>query len=267
MSENGARPVTYSGYYGADSRSLRGVVPAEAVVDLVVNGRALVSLMCTPTRLKDLALGFLFNEGLIDSLDEVAVIELCGKGQSVDIWLLHDIETPEVRAITSGCSGGTTFGAAQEPPQRIESDLVITPEIVTALMEELSEASSLYRRAGGVHTAALAALDREDPLICVAEDIGRHNTLDKIAGAWLRADRPIESPIVLTSGRVSSEMVSKVARLGAPVIVSRTSPTSLSMQLAQAAGITLIGYTRRRSFRVYAGEERLVTEPDPGRAG
>ncbi len=260
MSDDGARRVTYSGYYGADSRPVRGVIPAEAVVDLVVNGRALVNLMCTPTRLKDLALGFLFNEGLIDSLDEVAVIELCGHGQSVDVWLRHDIERPELRAITSGCSGGTTFGSAQEPSQRVESDLLIAPKTVTSLMEELSKASSLYRRAGGVHSAALAALGQEDPLICVAEDIGRHNTLDKITGAWLRAGRPTESLIVLTSGRVSSEMVSKVARLGAPVIVSRTSPTSLSKELAQAAGITLIGYTRRRSFRVYAGEERLVTE-------
>lgn len=264
VSEDGARPVTYSGYYGADSRPVRGVVPEEAVVTLVVNGQAVVNLMCTPTRLEDLALGFLFNEGLIDSLDEVAVVELCGNGQSVDIWLRHDIEIADVRAITSGCSGGTTFGAAQEPPQRVQSDLVITPEIVTRLMEMLSEASSLYRRAGGVHTAALAVLDNDGSLICVAEDIGRHNTLDKITGAWLRAGRPTETPIVLTSGRVSSEMVSKVARMGAPVIVSRTSPTSLSMQLAQAAGITLIGYTRRRSFRVYAGEERLVIEPDPG---
>jgi FdhD protein len=261
MTETGAQPVRYTGYYDAESRPVRGVVPAEAVITLNVNGQALVRLMCTPTHLQDLAVGFLFNEGLIQGLGDVVVVELCNGGQGVDVWLEHGINRPDVRAITSGCSGGTTFEDVVSGQYRVESDLAVTPEQVTALMEALSDAASLYRRAGGVHTAALAAVGEEPRLICSAEDVGRHNTVDKIAGICLREGQSPEEGILLTSGRVSSDMVSKVARMGVPVVVSRTSPTSLAIRLARAWGITLIGYTRRRSFRVYAGEERVVAEP------
>jgi FdhD protein len=94
----------------------------------------------------------------------------------------------------------------------------------------------------------------------VASDIGRHNTLDKIAGVCLQKGYREQDRVLLTSGRISSEMVSKVARMKVGIVVSRTSPTSLSVQLARSWGITLIGYTKRRSFRVYAGEERVITE-------
>jgi FdhD protein len=228
------------------------------MVTLNVNGQALVRLMCTPTRLEDLAVGFLFAEGLIAGLSDVAVVELCSGGQGVDVWLEHDIKRPKVRAITSGCSGGTTFEDVMIAQHRVQSNLLVTPEQVTALMEQLSDAAALYRRAGGVHTAALASVGEGAGLICSAEDVGRHNTLDKIAGTCLREGRLTEDCILLTSGRISSEMVSKVAHMGVPVVVSRTSPTTLSIKLAQAWGVTLIGYTRRLSFRVYAGEERVV---------
>jgi FdhD protein len=260
MTDAGARRVTYTGYYGMESRPVRGVVPTEAMVTLHVNGQPLVRLICTPTQLKDLALGFLFNEGLIEALDDVAVAELCGDGEGVDVWLEHDIERPEVRTITSGCSGGTTFEAFRRSHHPVESGLVITAEEITVLMERLADAASLYRRAGGVHTAALALPERDGPLACVAEDVGRHNTLDKIAGACLREGMSTRGGVLLSSGRISSEMVSKAARMGVPVVVSRTSPTSLSIELAQAWRIALVGYTRRRSFRVYAGEERVVAD-------
>jgi FdhD protein len=255
MTDAGAYPVTYTGYYDAERRPVRGVVPMEDVVTLYVNGQALVSVMCTPTHLEELALGFLFNEGLIEGLDDVAVLELCGGERCVDVWLQHDIETPQLRIITSGCSGGTTFEDVASAHHRVESDLHVTPEQVTQLMHELLRATALYRRAGGVHGAVLAEGER---LLCAAEDVGRHNALDKIAGICLRQGQPTQDRILLTTGRVSSEMVSKVARMGVPIVISRTSPTSLSIQLAQAWSITLIGYTRRRSFRVYAGAERVV---------
>jgi FdhD protein len=255
MTDSGAYPVTYTGYYEAECRSVRGVVPVEELITLYVNGQPLVSLMCTPTRLEELALGFLFNEGLIEGMDDVAVLELCGGERCVDVWLEHDIETPQLRIVTSGCSGDTTFEDVSSARHRIESDLLVTPQQVTHLMQELSQVAALYRRAGGVHTAALAEGER---LLCVAEDVGRHNALDKIAGHCLRQSQPMRDRVLLTTGRVSSEMVNKVARMAVPVVVSRTSPTSLSVQLARAWSIALIGYTRRRSFRVYAGAERIV---------
>jgi len=257
MTDAGASPVTYTGYYDAECRPVRGVVPAEEMIALHVNGQPLVSLMCTPTQLEELALGFVFNEGLIEELDEVAVLELCGGGRCVDVWLAHDIEPPKLRVITSGCSGGTTFEDVTRAHYRVESGMRVTPQQVAGLMQEFSRVTALYRRAGGVHGAALA---EGEEVLCVAEDVGRHNALDKIAGACLRKGHSPKDRILLATGRISSEMVSKVARMGVPIVISRTSPTSLSIQLAQAWGITLIGYTRRRSFRVYAGAERVVAE-------
>ncbi len=257
MVDPGARPVTYIGFYDSDSRPVRGVVPAEATVTLQVNGEVLVRLLCTPTDLEDLAVGFLFNEALVEGWDEVAVVELCGGGEGVDVWLKHDIQAPLVRSITSGCSGGTTFEDVKAARRRLSSTLRVTPEELTGLMEQLSHEAALYRRAGGVHTSALAFSD-VGSLVCVGEDVGRHNTVDKIAGRCLREGQSTRDGILLTSGRVSSEVVGKAARMGLPLVASRTSPTALSIDLAEAWGITLIGYVRRRSFRVYAGQERIM---------
>lgn len=251
-----ARRITYTGFYDTESRSVRGVIPNEAVITLHVNGQALVRLVCTPAALKDLALGFLFNERVIDTLDDVAIVELCSGGDGVDVWLAHDIELSSIRSITSGCSGGVTFEDVQTLQHQVASDLRVRPEQVTDWMGQLSEEASLYRRAGGVHTSALVSPD--EGVVCVAEDVGRHNTLDKIAGECLRRKRSGRDGLLLTSGRVSSEMVSKSARMGIPVVASRTSPTALAVDLAERWGMTLIGYTRRRSFRLYTGEDRLV---------
>jgi FdhD protein len=257
MTDVGSYPVTYTGYYSGECRPVRGVVPVEELISVHVNARTLVSLMCTPCQLEELALGFLFNEGLIDGIQDVAVVELCGGGRCVDVWLRHDIEAPQLRVITSGCSGGTTFEDVSTAHHRVGSSRSITPEQVTGLMEALSGAADLYKRAGGIHAAALADGER---LLLTAEDVGRHNALDKIAGASLRGGRSMRDCVLLTTGRVSSEMVNKVARMDVPIIISRTSPTSLAVQLAQAWGVTLVGYTRRRSFRVFSGAERIAVE-------
>jgi FdhD protein len=263
MTDAGSYPVTYTGYYDAECRPVRGVVPVEETITLHINGQPLVRLMCTPTRLEELALGFLFNEGLIEGvgeMNEVKVLELRDGSRWLDVWLDHDIETPKLRTITSGCSGGTTFGSVADAHRQVESNLRITPQQVTHLMQELSRNAAIYKRAGGLHVAALA--DGEH-LICVAEDVGRHNALDKIAGICLRQGQSMQDCVLLTSGRISSEMVSRAARMEVPIVISPTSPTSLSVQLAQAWSITLIGYTRRRSFRVYAGEERVIAPECP----
>jgi FdhD protein len=214
--------------------------------------------MCTPTRLEELALGFLFNERLIEGVEEVEevkVLELQDGSCWLDVWISHEIETTRLRAITSGCSGGITFEDLGDAPGQVESTLRVTPQQVTHLMQELARSAALYKRAGGLHVAALADGER---LVCVAEDVGRHNALDKVTGMCLRQCQLTQDHILLSSGRISSEMVGKAARMGVPVIISRTSPTSLSVQLARARSITLIGYARRRTFRVYAGEERVA---------
>jgi FdhD protein len=128
------------------------------------------------------------------------------------------------------------------------------PERINALVANLFECQELYKETGGVHTTALC--DGEE-IILSAEDIGRHNTLDKIAGAYLRLKLDLPHRYLITTGRISSEMLQKASRMKAEVLISRTSPSSLSIQLAERMGITLIGYARRDRFNVYAHHERI----------
>ncbi len=261
MTDAGSYPVTYTGYYDTECRPVRGVVPVEEVITLCVNGQSLIRLMCTPVQLEELAIGFLFNQGLIETPDEVAAVELRDGDRCLDVRLHHDIETPRLRVFTSGYSGGATFENVTHVHYQVKSDLRVTPQQVTRLIEEFSRLAALYRRAGGVHSAALA---EGEQLLYVAEDVGRNNALDKIAGFCMQEGRPTRDRVLLLTGRVSSEILHKVARMEAPIVISRKSPTSLAVQLAQVWNITLIGYTRRRSFRVYVGAERVVAAPTPG---
>jgi FdhD protein len=234
----------------------------ETPVSLTVNGVVWISFMCTPVHLEALAVGFLFNEGIIESLAEVADVRVCEHGDNVDVWLTHAAEQPTNWRRTSGCTGGVTaVDLLAKPDVHLDgSSLRVSPEAVGHLVEMLFESQSLYRETGGVHTSALA--DGEQVLVS-AEDIGRHNTLDKIAGLCLMQGVSAQNRILITTGRISSEMLQKAARMQAPIIISRTSPSSLSIEMAERYGITLIGYARKHRFNVYSGGQRLGL---PGRA-
>jgi FdhD protein len=132
--------------------------------------------------------------------------------------------------------------------------LEVQPDAIGDLVEKLFESQSLYRETGGVHTSALS---NGEKILVAAEDIGRHNTLDKIAGLCLMKGVFPEQRILITTGRISSEMLQKAARMQAPILISRTSPSSLSIEMAERYGITLIGYARRHRFNVYANAQRV----------
>lgn len=240
-------------------------VIAETSVDLSVNGEPWLSFACTPQALDALAVGFLYNEGFIRRREEIVTVDICAQETLVDVWLQHALARPTSWRRTSGCTGGFTSGSSPTPgdvgaPNEAESSPAgtmtrVAPEILMACMEQLLKSQELYREAGGVHTSAIS----DGQAIRVqAEDIGRHNTLDKLAGLLLLKDITLTSPVILiTTGRISSEMLQKAGRIGADVIMSRTSPTSQSVALAEQAGITLVGYARRNGFMVYAHPERL----------
>jgi FdhD protein len=228
----------------------------EAPVSLTVNGEVWLSFMCTPVNLEALSVGFLYNEGILESMDEVEDVRVCEHGDNVDVWLNRTVEQPTSWRRTSGCTGGmTAVDLLAKPNVSFEGDrLEVQPEAIGRLVEMLFESQSLYRETGGVHTSALS--DGES-IILSAEDIGRHNTLDKIAGMCLMKNVFPEKRILITTGRISSEMLQKAARLGAPILISRTSPSSLSIEMAERYGITLIGYARRHRFNVYSNSQRV----------
>jgi FdhD protein len=228
----------------------------ETPVSLTVNGQVWLTFMCTPVNLEAMAVGFLYNEGIIEQMTEVEEVRVCEHGDNVDVWLNHAAEQPTSWRRTSGCTGGVTAVDMLAIPNISfnGSRPKVTPEAIGHLVEMLFESQELYRETGGVHTSALS--DGEKVLLS-AEDIGRHNTLDKIAGLCLMNNVWPDVRILITTGRISSEMLQKAARLQAPILISRTSPSSLSIEMAERYGITLIGYARRHRFNVYSSLERV----------
>ena len=228
----------------------------ETPVSLTVNGEAWITFMCTPVELEAMAVGFLYDEGVIESMDEVSDVRLCEHGDNVDVWLSHAVQQPSSWRRTSGCTGGVTAVDLLARPEIAFDPTapVFKPESIGGLVEMLFDSQELYRETGGVHTSALSDGAR---ILFSAEDIGRHNTLDKIAGLCLIKHVWPETRILITTGRISSEMLQKAARLQAPILISRTSPSSLSIDMAQRYGITLIGYARRQRFNVYSNPQRV----------
>ena len=228
----------------------------ETPVSLTVNGEVWLTFMCTPVNLEAMSVGFLYNEGIIESMDEVEDVRVCEHGDNVDIWLNHSVEQPQSWRRTSGCTGGVTaVDALARVDVSFDGDQPkFPPEAIGHLVEMLFASQELYRETGGVHTSALSDGEK---IVIVAEDIGRHNTLDKIAGLCLMSNTWPETRILITTGRISSEMLQKAARLSAPILISRTSPSSLSIEMAERYGITLIGYARTHRFNVYSNPQRV----------
>jgi FdhD protein len=227
-------------------------VPLERELTVYVNLRELVTILCTPAKLNYLVLGFLYSEGIISGLGDVTMMRVCDDESEVDVRLSNpNLELPTKRRLTSGCGGGATFTTQA---QRLDSTLAATPAEVRSLMKQLQEQIELSQASSGMHASALADTGN---LLVVAEDIGRHNTLDKIQGECLLRGVSTRDRLLLTTGRVSSEMLLKAARMQVPVVVSRHSPTGSAVSLAHDLGIALVGHVRGSRLLVYSHPERL----------
>lgn len=253
----GAVPATILQINGAEPETVEAEVVEEILACISVNGVEFATFMCSPVDLDLLALGFLYNEGIFETMAEVASVHISDR-DCVDVWLHKPVERPPRTIVTAGCGGGVTFDDLSKEHEPLFSALTVSPEQLAGLMKNLQTGAELYLRSRGIHTAVLAEGNR--PLLQV-EDIGRHNCIDKIAGAALRAGIETADKILLSSGRISSEMLNKARRLRVPVIASRTSPTSLSVALADAWNITIVAYLRGSRMRVYTHPERVRLAP------
>lgn len=233
---------------------VHGEIIEEALVGIYVNGRELATIMSTPRDQVALALGFLKNEGRIEDLREVVVAHLSKDGCCVDVWLTHSIVPPKRVIVTSGCGGGVTFDDPSNALPPLTDTLRLEPERLVNLLNQLHFPGSLHGRTRGVHAAGLSDGDQ---LLVQVEDVGRHNTIDKLVGRCLLEGIEAKGRVLLATGRVSSEMLRKAALMGCPIVASRNSPTSMSVAMAAAWNITLVGYVRRESIRVYTHPERL----------
>jgi FdhD protein len=227
-------------------------VPLERELTVYVNFRELVTILCTPVKLNYLVLGFLYAEGIISGMGDVVMVRVCDEESEVDVRLSNpELELPTKRRLTSGCGGGASFTTQA---RRVDSTFAVTPATVRSLLKQFQKQVELSQAVSGMHASALA--DTEN-LLAVAGDIGRHNTLDKIQGECLLRGLATRDRLVLTTGRVSSEMLLKVAKMQAPIVVSRHSPTESAVSLARDLGVALVGHARGNRLLVYSHPERL----------
>lgn len=258
VSDKTTKKMPYLRYTGDRSEKLEKPLVREGPWTIHVNGQELVTLLCTPDKMNFMVLGFLAAEGLIESLDDVTLLRVCEEEEGViDVMLTNsEVSLPSRPVLLSGCGRGITFDDLATSQGKLDSSLAISPQQVFRLMRELRRRSETYRLAGGTHASALA--DAED-LLLVAEDVGRHNTLDKIRGECMFRQISTKDRLLLTTGRVSSEMVNKAAKMEVPIVVSLTSPTDLAVKLAGAWEMTIIGYVRGGKMNVYTRPDRVTT--------
>ena len=239
--------------------SVDDVVAREFPLTIIFNDRELVTLLCSPADLKNLAVGFLTSEGLIASQSQIKKVLVDESRGVVRVETSgSDIKAEEgfKRFISSGCGRGASFYSAADVTEssRVQSSLAVTRAEITLLFREFQRKSDLYHSTGGVHSAALC--DSEG-IIVFSEDVGRHNAIDKIFGKCFLEGIPTDDRIVLTSGRISSEILLKVARRNIPLVASKSAPTDLGVRLARDLGVTLLGFVRGNRMNVYANEGRI----------
>jgi len=239
------------------------ITTIEFALTIILNNQELVTLLCSPADLKYLAIGFLVSEGLLKSKDEIKKIAVDDQRGVVRVETEEDkglaSQLLSRRLITSGGGRGASFysDADAKNQAKVESQIVISAPQVFALVNQFQHRSQVYKTTGGVHSAALC--DTKSILL-FSEDICRHNAIDKIFGECILTDLPTEGRLIITSGRISSEILLKIAKRNIPILISKSAPTNLGVKLAADLGITLIGFARGKRMNVYTDSWRVMTE-------
>ncbi len=234
-------------------------IVSEVPLTIYLNEQEFVTLLCTPELTDMLAIGFLRSEGLITGIRDIKSLRVDVEQGFIFLETMGS-KMPEKlygkRTITSGCGKGTIFFNVLDSLKNapITSSLFIKPKQLQTLLYLLQEKALIFKTTGGAHSAAICSPDK---MIYFCEDIGRHNAVDKLVGLCLKNNISTHDKILLTSGRVSSEILAKVAKLRIPILVSRAAPTTLSIELAQKLNITLVGFARGSRFNIYSSSERI----------
>jgi FdhD protein len=254
-------PVSGAAAHRAD------LLAVEEPLGIQVDGEPLIVTMRTPGHDIDLAAGFLFTEGLLDSLDAISAIRMCDENTAAVTLgpggaLLRTASRNFMATSACGVCGKDSIEAIRvRSAFDVAADQVrVSPAVLAGLPDRLREAQRVFRSTGGLHAAGLFTADGS--LLALREDVGRHNAVDKLAGWALRSGLlPLAGHILLVSGRASFELAQKAVMMGVPVLAAVSAPSSLAASLAADAGMTLIGFLRGTTMNVYTGEHRVITEP------
>ena len=226
---------TYFRVRGDRAEEATGEVVREQPLTLYINGQRFLTLLCSPMKLEALIVGYLWMEKVIEGLADVQQVDVSPVDGRADVTLTRPVTLPTERILTSGCGGGITFRIDHRLFPRLSSRRRVRPEALAERMKDLFTAAVHYKASRGIHGAALA---EPDGLLVVAEDVGRHNAVDKVKGE---------------------------ARMGVPIVASRTSPTEMAVALAEQLNVTVCGYVRPDGLNLYTGEGLLLTEPATAR--
>ena len=244
-----------------EANEFEDTIVKEHSVTIMMNDQEVVILLCSPTNLEYLAAGFLLSEGLLESHDDIVRTSVTGDDRKSTVRV--EVKEPREagkynssrRLIASSGGRGAAFSSAlPDSYPKIESSVEISASEILALVEDFHQRSPVFEATGGVHSAALCS---PDDVLVFSDDIGRHNALDKVFGECLLKDISTADRIIVTSGRVSSEILFKVARRRVPVIISVAAPTDVAVRLAEDLGITLVGFVRSGRMNIYTHDWRV----------
>ncbi len=243
------------------SRRLEDPVAVEFLATIFLNDQELVTIVCSPNHLNYLAVGFLASQGLLQSKERINSIVIDDWRGTVRLEIEGETERNggvfSKRLITSGCGGRANFYNIDDATiPKVESEMKISPEEIFNLANEFQHRSELYKMTHGVHSAALCDRNR---LLVFDEDIGRHNAVDKIFGKCLIDDIPTQDRVLVTSGRVSSDILQKAAKMQVPIVISAAAPTDTGIRIADKLGIALVGSVRGKKMNIYSNDWRIVT--------
>ncbi len=235
-------------------------VTSETPLTIYLNDEELVTLLCTWEHPDELAVGFLRSEGFIKTRDDVQEVKVdAGQGFVVVRTCRPAViagETFLKRYITTGCGKGTSFYHLSDavcPP--VKTGFTVRTGQILNLMVQAQRMSDLFKMTGGVHSSAICTTDE---ILFFREDVGRHNTVDKLIGRCTLDGIDTTDNILLTTGRISSEILVKTAKMGVPLIASRSAPTDLAVRLAADMGVTIAAFVRNQRMNVYTHPERVV---------
>jgi len=238
--------------------TVKDEVAVEKKLELYINGKIYAVFSISPIQIRELIIGHLLTEGIIESLDEIESLNVFGGRVHVHLKKTRIDSLVKPRLILTACGGAENLQRPLGKLRRVEEllGLKLNSQVVFRAVKVLNSQASTFRRTGGTHASTL--LDRDGRVLAFSEDVGRHNAVDKVVGRAFMDGVNLKETLLASTGRLTSEIVLKAAQVGIPVVTSISAPTDRGVKAAKETGLTLIGFVRGRRFNVYTYPERLV---------
>ena len=261
LSNSGLSPTNSIKIYNHLDEKINAKVAGELPLTIKINGKEIITLMTLGTRPEELTLGYLRNQGLIENIDEISSVNVKWDIGISDVSTLNKdteniTEKLKNKVITTGCGQGTIFGGALEKLyDNTLPDIKIKRSEIFNLLAKITKFNDIYKEAGAVHGCALC---KTNDVLEFVEDVGRHNAADTLSGIMWLNNLKGENIIFYTTGRLTSEIIMKVKRMGIPIIISRSGVTNMGIELAKDLNVTMIARSKQRSFLIYNNKNNII---------